>query len=339
MPSNKHAIIRYRIIDRCLRNTMHRYPTKEYLQEQISAQLYGDGDAGISISSIEKDLIAMREDAALGFYAPIRYHRMHKGYYYEDPEYSIDGMGLSAQDSDALREAAGLLHLFSDFPVFANLREAIEKINTRFSLSTDLGDPVVEQFVQFEQPVNSRGKEWIKPLYEALVQRKPVTFQYNNVYKNETREHQLDPYLLKEVRNKWYLVGWNNKHQRFTTYALDRMDAVSLLDKSFRYRRDFDAADYYKYSTGIMEGGRPEEKVVLDVHGPIARLLRINPLHHSQQVVKEAEESIRVEMEVSITEELLRQLLSFCNSIRVVKPLSLRKRLQHELQAALTLNS
>lgn len=339
MPSNKHAIIRYRIIDRCLRNSMHRYPTKEYIREQISEQLYGDADAGVSISSIEKDLIAMREDAALGFFAPIRYHRIHKGYYYEDADYSIDGMGLSTQDSDALREAAGLLHHFSDFPVFANLREAIEKINTRFSLSADLGDPVVEQYVQFEQPVSSRGKEWIKPLYEAIAQRKPVLFQYNNVYKNETRQHQLDPYLLKEVRNKWYVIGWNHKHQRFTTYALDRMEAIQLVEKSFRYRRDFNAADYYKYSTGIMEGARPEEKVVLDVNGPIARLLRINPLHQSQQVVQEDAESIRVEMEVSITEELVRQLLSFSNNMKILQPAALRKRVAAELQRALELNA
>lgn len=338
MPANKNAIMRYRIIDRCLRNPMHRYPTKEYLRQQISEQLYGEGAAGISTSSVEKDLIAMRDDAALGFFAPIRYHRVHKGYYYEDPEYSIDGMGLSSQDSEALREAAGLLQLFSDFPVFANLREAIEKINTRFSLSSDLGDPNVEQYVQFEQAITTRGKEWIKPLYEAIVQRKPVTFLYNNVYKNETRQHQLDPYLLKEVRNKWYLVGWNNKHQRFTTYALDRMEGVQLLEKSFRYRRDFNPADYYKYSMGIMEGGRPEEKVLLEVYGPIARLVAINPLHQSQEIIKEEPERLRIALEVSITEELVRQLLGFCNNIKIIKPLSLRRRVADALRQALELN-
>ena len=115
-------------------------------------------------------------------------------------------------------------------------------------------------------------------------------------------------------------------------------DALQLLEKSFRYRRDFNPADYYKYSTGIMDGARPEEKVVAEVTGPIARLLRINPLHQSQQVVKEDAESIRIEMEVSVTEELIRQLLSFSNNMKIIKPAALRKRLAEELQRALDLN-
>ncbi|HMO31410.1 MAG TPA: WYL domain-containing protein [Lacibacter sp.] len=339
MPSNKHAVIRYRIIDRCLRNPMRRYPSKDYLRRQISEQLFGEGSEGISVSSVEKDLLAMREDAALGYNAPIRYHKVHKGYYYDDPDYSIDGMGLTEQDSQALREAAGVLTLFTDIPVFANLKEAIEKISTRFSLSDDLGDPVVDQYVQFEQPVTTRGKEWIRPLYAAIVERRPVRFLYNNVYKNETREHQLDPYLLKEVRNKWYLIGWNNKYSNFTTYALDRITSLDTLATPFQYRRDFNPDDFYKYSTGIMEGDRPEEKVVLQVNGALSRLVRINPLHHSQKVLQEGTDEVRIELEVSITEEFIRQLLGFCNNIRVEKPASLRKRLRDELQRAMELNN
>jgi predicted DNA-binding transcriptional regulator YafY len=337
MPANKNAIIRYRIIDRCLRNSMRRYPTKEYIRQQISQELFGEGGTEISVSSVEKDLIAMRDDAALGYHAPIRYHKTEKGYYYEDPNYSIDGLGLSTQDSDALREAASLLNAFVELPVFADLKEAIGKINTRFSLSSELDDPGIDQYVQFEAATSSAGKEWLKPVYQYIVQRQPIRFRYNNIYKNEQREHQLDPYLLKEVRNKWYLVGWHNKHQRFTTYALDRISELQPTGKPFTFRRDFDVAGFYKYSTGIMEGSTPPEKLVLEAYGSIARLLRINPLHHSQRPVKELKDGIRMELDVSITEELIRQLLTYSNQLKVIKPVALKKQMHLALQQALAL--
>ena len=335
MPANKNAIIRYRIIDRCLRNNMRRYPSKEYIRQQISEQLFGEGGSEISISSVEKDIIAMRDDAALGYHAPIKYHKAQKGYYYEDPNYSIDGLGLSTQDADALREAAWLLNAFVELPVFADLKEAIEKINTRFSLSTELDDPGIEQYVQFEQAITSAGKEWLKPLYQYIVERQPIRFRYNNIYKNEQKEHNLDPYLLKEVRNKWYVIGWNTKHQRFTTYALDRISELEAAGKPFRYRRDFNPSDFYKYSTGIMEAGTPGEKIIVEAYGAIARLLRINPLHQSQQVTKELKDGIRMELDVSITEEFIRQLLTYSNQLKVIRPASLQKKIMAVLKEAL----
>ena len=334
MPANKNAIIRYRIIDRCLRNNMRKYPTKEDLRDAISNQLFGDGSDAISLSSIEKDIIAMRDDEALGYNAPIKYHKTHKGYYYEDPNYSIDGLGLSEQDSDALREAASVLNSFSEIPVFANLKEAIEKINTRFSLSADLGDPGIDQYVQFEQSVTTKGKEWIKPVYAAIVNRQPVRFLYYNVYKNESREHTLDPYLLKEVRNKWYLIGWNNKHSDFTTYALDRISELRADGKPFKYRRDFNPGDFYKYSTGIMEGQRPDETLVLEFYGPMARLIEVSPVHHTQKIIKRGTDQLQVELEVNLTEELKRQLLSFCNNMKVIRPAKLKKWMKEELEKA-----
>lgn len=337
MPSNKNAAIRYRIIDRCLRNSMRAYPTKEYLRDQISSQLFGDGSEAISLSSIEKDIIAMREDAALGYFAPIRYDRARKGYYYEDPDYSIDGVALNANEADALRSAAQTLQLFADIPLFTHLKEAIEKINTRLSLSADIDDPAIAQYIQFEQAVSARGREWIKPLYEAICARHTVHFTYHNIYKNETRSHQLDPYLLKEVRNKWYLIGYSRHHDRFITYALDRMGDLRSETTSFKYRRDFNPEDFFRYSTGIMEVQQPGETVVLEAMGHAAKLLQLNPLHVSQTLLREGKKSSRFSLQIHVNEELVQQLLACSNAVKVIKPRQLQFRMQQEIAKAAAL--
>ena len=84
MPANKYALIRYRTIDRCLTNRSSVYPSKEDLRLACEEALYGSAGDRISVSTLEKDLNAMRNDGALGYYAPIVYHRDQRGYYYEE---------------------------------------------------------------------------------------------------------------------------------------------------------------------------------------------------------------------------------------------------------------
>ena len=92
MPANKYALIRYRTIDRCLRNVARPFPSKEELRAACEEALYGSDGDRISTSTLEKDLNAMRYDGALGYYAPIAYHRDERGYYYEEEGFSIDNL-------------------------------------------------------------------------------------------------------------------------------------------------------------------------------------------------------------------------------------------------------
>ena len=87
MPHIKNALIRYRIIDRSLRNKYRPYPSKRDIRELCEEALFGSVEGqNICDSTIEKDLFAMR----LEHDAPIKYSKRDGGYYYTDPEFSIN---------------------------------------------------------------------------------------------------------------------------------------------------------------------------------------------------------------------------------------------------------
>ena len=109
MPANKYALLRYRIIDRCLTNPGKPFPTKEELRQACEEALYGSDGVHISISTVEKDLWAMRNEADLGYYAPIEYHRDERGYHYTEEGYSINDVQLNDDDLDAIRFATNTL--------------------------------------------------------------------------------------------------------------------------------------------------------------------------------------------------------------------------------------
>ena len=71
MPANKNALIRYKTIDRCLRNRYRRW-TIDDLVEACSDALYDmEGIVkGVSLRTVQGDLQIMRSDK-LGYNAPI----------------------------------------------------------------------------------------------------------------------------------------------------------------------------------------------------------------------------------------------------------------------------
>ena len=68
MPANKYALLRYRIIDRCINNRGRPFPTREQLRQECEDALYGSGGEAISLSTIDKDINAMRNEGELGYY-------------------------------------------------------------------------------------------------------------------------------------------------------------------------------------------------------------------------------------------------------------------------------
>ena len=104
MPTNKNALIRYKTIDRCLRNR-YRLWTIDDLTEACSDALYEmEGiTKGVSVRTVQGDLQIMRSDK-LGYNAPIEV--FDKIYYrYADPNYSMlddDGKATVNEMRDVL---------------------------------------------------------------------------------------------------------------------------------------------------------------------------------------------------------------------------------------------
>ena len=143
MALNKYAAIRYRIIDECIRSRSRPWPAKEELRSACEEALYGSGNGlNISTSTIEKDLWALKNESAFG-YAPIAFNRIHKGYYYSDPGFSLD-LPITPEDIGLIRLALHTLNHFRESQVFHDLETAVNKIQGRIILADRLSGSNLE---------------------------------------------------------------------------------------------------------------------------------------------------------------------------------------------------
>lgn len=113
MPANKNALIRYKTIDRCLRNRYRRW-TLEDLVEACSDALYDmEGiTKGVSTRTVQADIQIMRSDK-LGYYAPIEVYD-NKYYRYSDPEYSISNTPITTDDYDLVVKAIEVIKEYKE---------------------------------------------------------------------------------------------------------------------------------------------------------------------------------------------------------------------------------
>jgi len=321
MPHIKNALIRFRIIDKCLRNKYKTYPTKQDLREACEESLFGSVDgANICDSTIEKDMFAMKMEHD----APIRYSKRYGGYYYEDPNFSINDIPLTEDDLSAINFAAKTLMQFKDVDMFKQFGNAIDKIVDRVAIANDPNQENFSHLVQFETAISSSGNEFLPLLLEGMRNNRSVSFQYTSFISNKTKRRDVTPLLLKEYRNRWYLISYDPSKADIVTYGLDRMSEVALNETEGEKPEAFDADDYFKYAIGITSNKSQPEKIILKTGNVAAKYIDSQPFHPTQKIIKEGKNKTTFELEVLVSEELIRTLLSYGGEIEVVEPESLR---------------
>ena len=131
MPANKTALIRYKTIDRCLRNRYRRWTIDDLVDACCDALLDMEGiTKGVCARTVQMDIQIMRSDK-LGYNAPIVvYDKIY--YTYADPDYSITEMPLSMDDCKLIKEAITLLGDKDNLDTVRTMK-VLAKVKTRLT--------------------------------------------------------------------------------------------------------------------------------------------------------------------------------------------------------------
>lgn len=322
MVEKKTAIERYRLINSEL--VRKSFPTKEYLAEIC----------GVSIKAIEVDIHKMRNDNALRYDAPIDYDRRRKGYYYKDANYSINKLSLKHEDIEALQNMLAIVKRYEKLSLLNPLKQVINKIE-KFHGDKEIAESVedISDLIQVEMPPDSAGLEYSLELYDAIRNFCSIQFKYKRFSTGTEKLHTIDPYLLKEFKNRWYLTGWYHEENRIATFALERISLLKTLEKRFKLKETFSRKDYFKYSFGItvINGYKPEQ-IVLKFNIKQGLYIKAQPIHSTQKIVKETKNEIQIVITVIPSYELTSQILSYGNDVELLKPKYLRNVIKSHLE-------
>lgn len=328
MSINKLALIRYKTIDACLRNRYRKW-TLEDLIQKIGTVLYeSEGIAsGVSKRTIQADIQLMRSDR-LGYNAPILVTD-RKYYSYSEENYSITNAPINDADVEKMKEIVGILKQFNGFNYFDEMSEMIARLENNLYKSTHQS----RNCIQFEDNKLLKGLQYITPLYQSILNKRALLIEYQSFKSSRPIADIYFPYLLKEYRNRWFLIGKRKKGKVLVTLALDRIVEMQELPKQefIEYGGpDFDT--YYSDLLGVTKTEKDKtHKVILFVDKYNAPYVLTKPLHASQQVLKESENGVIIRIDVVLNFELEREILGFGECMKVLAPRLLAGKIRKRL--------
>ena len=316
MPISKSAFRRYQIIDKMVRNKMKTYPTMNQIVDQIHQSL----EYEVSPETIQKDIAKMKEPAPEGFHAPIYYNRTTRGYAYSDPDYVLAGVPLTDVDIESIRESLEFIKILGGSQISEKFNNAMEKVLS-ISLEEFQGKVKKQPILQTMNPPKSRGFEHFDLFYAACRDKTPVSFVHYSYKKRNFSAFSIHPFLIKEFENKWYVMGYSEKHKEVRTFGLDRIFDPILLKKKFIPVEsaiiEREANNYY----GVFPiPNQKKQRIKIHVSALATNYFEAYPIHESQQIKKQEDGSSVISYYLIPTIELTRLILSHGYHVNVIEP-------------------
>lgn len=223
-----------------------------------------------------------------------------------------------------------------DSPNLPNFMRFIELANTAAIIVDGLQDGrEAISYMDFESDGSLRGYDLLEPLLHAIRNHRLIQFSYEKYKTSELNEYCLQPLLLKEFQNRWYLVGLRNDIGQLRVFGIDRISRLETLNKTFRPRRNFRPLDMFRHTIGINSTENEPEFVELsftELQGKYAKAL---PWHHSQETLVDNEDEFRIRLYVNPNLELVQRILATGSAVKVLSPGWLVDKVRNELKKSL----
>ncbi|MCT4672433.1 MAG: helix-turn-helix transcriptional regulator [Prolixibacteraceae bacterium] len=327
MSKSKNAMIRYRVLDRCFRNSLRKFFISDLIAE-CSRVLSDSGRKRITVSKrqIYNDISYMESDQGWNIDLLRKCDGKKVYFRYRDPAFSIDHCSLSDKETQLLSDVLRLLDSFKGIESFSWLKETIARLRIEFIQGNRQ-----HQYICFEDNPYMIGLDKLGEIYQYVCNKNVLQIKYHGFREEGEQEWIIHPHFLKQFNFRWFLLGYSEELGMIVNIPLDRIISVSPMVKKalspiFSYR------DYFENIIGVTYSDNIQlQKVVVEVCKDLIPFIESKPLHVSQVIKEYGKEWNRVELFLIINYELRSLLLSYGMAIRVVSPQTLVDEIQDEV--------
>ena len=311
---NRHAFIRYRVINSYIKN--HGSATLEELKEACERAL---DISPLGRRTIEGDIYDMRYDEQLNFNAPIIYDRREMAYRYEDEDYSIDGVPLDMEELHAIKFAANILEQYKHISYLEQFQGAVQKIVDTINVHRMQEDYELD-FIDLEKSSLVRGAEYLEPLIEYIREKIVIRLTYKKFVSDEPAKYEVHPHLLKEYRNRWYLIAYYDSEREFRIFGLERIQHIDRLGNKVYLKKAIDFESFFRHSIGITILDEEPSEIVVAFSEEQSKYVATKPIHDSQAIIGEVDGRVHFQFTIVPTFEFTSMLLGWGSEVEVISP-------------------
>ncbi len=316
MAQNLKAMLRYHVIDQCLRSKERQYGVEE-LREAVCVYFYEE--MGIRKKPSRRTIlydIELMKSGKLGFTAPIEYGKERK-YYYTQPRFSIHHVPLQQNLLQEFYDALAMVRQVTQNERLFDIRNAMDKLEESLNLEVNR---LTEPRIYLEHSPNEPGQFWLDQIYQAIRKESAITLYYEP-FQDDARHITISPFFIKEYNNRWYVVGWDHREERIINPAMDRITRMQISLQPYQIDRKIDHNEYFKnvYGITVLEDS-PPCRITFEVRPLLSKYIQTKPIHPTQMLVEAKSDVTVYAVDVGLNYEILHRFLSFGADLKVLSP-------------------
>jgi predicted DNA-binding transcriptional regulator YafY len=289
--SKRGYISRYLLILKKLKvNPYSSYEVlKAYMENQFEYMQMQDDNLQIGFSkrTLQRDLKEIRNV----FGIDIEYSKPYRGYF------------ITQNENENMN--------------FQRMMEAFDMFNS-LNLAQDL-----TPFIHLENR-KPQGTENLYGLLHAIKNRFIIKFTYHKFWDEEFSQRTVEPLALKEFKNRWYIIAKDSKDNSIKSFALDRLSNLEITNQTFLYPPNYSIEQSYRYCFGIESpNGKEPQDIILSFDPYQGNYIKTLPLHHTQEILVDNDDELKIKLKLCLTHDFLMELLSFGDNLIVIEPKTL----------------
>jgi len=173
----------------------------------------------------------------------------------------------------------------------------------------------------FLEKRKSLGTDLIHGIIHAIQNRFILQFTHQKHWEDFTTQRTVYPIAIKEAQQRWYLVALDKKDETVKTFGLDRISDLKITDTKFKPFA-FNVEKEFRNAFGVLRDV-PAEKVILQFSKMQGEYIKTFPLHDSQRIIVETENTMTFEMYICLTHDFIMELMRYDANVQVIEPQSL----------------
>ena len=211
-----------------------------------------------------------------------------------------------------------------------NLLEAIDRLHV-LSVANELSDFVeLEKIRPRPMPISIHG------FIHAIKSRLVIEITYQKYATNDFSFKFIEPYFLKQSKNRWYLIGKDIKYGDIKSFGLDRISGLDITKRKFTMPDLGEIKKRYNHSFGIYaDPEKDPEEVILSFTPEKGVYIKSLPLHESQEILNDNDSELRIKLKVYTSIDFVMELLSHGSHVKVLQPASLIEILKADYKKSL----
>jgi predicted DNA-binding transcriptional regulator YafY len=171
----------------------------------------------------------------------------------------------------------------------------------------------------------------ITALNRAIMDEKKIRLDYFSMGRQTKSRRTVHPYQLRHVEDTLYLIGYCTLRKAVRTFAVHRIQSVTVTDETFHLPASFDLKGFLQDSFGIYHG--PPVTVRIRFLESVAGYIRERVWHPSQHLSDQPDGSIIFTATVAGIEEISHWVLRWGAGAQVLDPDELRQTISRHASA------